>query len=139
QFGYGYLEEIVVRRTDQKLYTFKEGNFQRLHLNDIEDIVLLHVQNKLFNLEGDQIVDLIKLNITRPQKDYPSISVKELFTPSYDPTGIIYENKKKRKRLMCADELYKFCDGILRSVRKTLHERVQNFQLGYNKDIPRRI
>ncbi|GJS99486.1 hypothetical protein Tco_0820656 [Tanacetum coccineum] len=59
QFGYGYLEEIVVRRTDQKLYTFKEGNFQRLHLNDIEDIVLLHVQNKLFNLEGDQIVDLI--------------------------------------------------------------------------------
>ncbi|GJY55374.1 hypothetical protein Tco_0454489 [Tanacetum coccineum] len=58
QFGYGYLKEIVVRRVDQKLYTFKEGDFPRLHLNDTKDMLLLHVQNKLFNLEGDEIVDL---------------------------------------------------------------------------------
>nr|GEV57602.1 hypothetical protein [Tanacetum cinerariifolium] len=48
---YGYLEEIVVRRADQKLYKFKEGDFPRLHLNDIEDMLLLYVRNKLFNLE----------------------------------------------------------------------------------------
>ncbi|GJS70377.1 hypothetical protein Tco_0703218 [Tanacetum coccineum] len=42
QFGYGYLEEIMVRRVDQKEYTFKEGDFPRLHLNDIEDMLLLH-------------------------------------------------------------------------------------------------
>ncbi|GJR25469.1 hypothetical protein Tco_1101701 [Tanacetum coccineum] len=58
QYGYGYLEEIVVRRADRKLYTFKECDFPKLHLNDIEDMLLLHVQNKLFNLEGDDIVDL---------------------------------------------------------------------------------
>nr|GEV00540.1 retrovirus-related Pol polyprotein from transposon TNT 1-94 [Tanacetum cinerariifolium] len=58
QFGYGYLQEIVVRRADQKLYTFKEGDFLNLHLNDIEDMLLLHVQNKLLNLDGDDIVDL---------------------------------------------------------------------------------
>ncbi|GJT29147.1 hypothetical protein Tco_0909422 [Tanacetum coccineum] len=34
------------------------GDFPRLHLNDIENMLLLHVQNKLFNLEGDVIVDL---------------------------------------------------------------------------------
>ncbi|GKE79936.1 hypothetical protein Tco_1549936 [Tanacetum coccineum] len=43
QFGYSYLEEIVVRRADQKEYTFKEGDFPRLHLNDIEDMLLLHI------------------------------------------------------------------------------------------------
>ncbi|GJS99488.1 hypothetical protein Tco_0820658 [Tanacetum coccineum] len=49
---------IVIRRADQKLNTFKEGDFPRHHLNDIEDMLLLHVQNKLFNLEGDAIVNL---------------------------------------------------------------------------------
>ncbi|GKE95743.1 hypothetical protein Tco_1580598, partial [Tanacetum coccineum] len=39
--GYGYLKEIVVRGADQKIYKFKEGDFQDLHLNDIEDMLLL--------------------------------------------------------------------------------------------------
>nr|GEY10268.1 hypothetical protein [Tanacetum cinerariifolium] len=58
QFGYGYLQKIVVIKADRKLYTFKEGNFPNLQLNDIKDMLLLHVQNKLFNLNGDNIVDL---------------------------------------------------------------------------------
>ncbi|GJR97347.1 hypothetical protein Tco_0269521 [Tanacetum coccineum] len=33
-----------------------EGDFPRLHLNDIEDMLLLVVQNRLFNLEGDIIM-----------------------------------------------------------------------------------
>ncbi|GJR79674.1 hypothetical protein Tco_0150459 [Tanacetum coccineum] len=51
--GYGYLKEIVVRRADQKLYKFKEGDFPDLHLDDIKDMLLLIAQNKLFNLDGD--------------------------------------------------------------------------------------
>ncbi|GJS75982.1 hypothetical protein Tco_0725863 [Tanacetum coccineum] len=57
--GYGYLEEIVVSRADQKLYKFKEGDFPDLHLNDIEDMLLLIAQNKLFNLDGDVTVDFV--------------------------------------------------------------------------------
>ncbi|GKE44953.1 hypothetical protein Tco_1472237 [Tanacetum coccineum] len=41
--GYGHLEEIVVKRSDQQLYKFKEGDFVDLHLNDIEDMLLLVV------------------------------------------------------------------------------------------------
>ncbi|GJT40144.1 ribonuclease H-like domain-containing protein [Tanacetum coccineum] len=37
KYDYGHLEEIEVRRDDQKLYTFKEGDFKRLRLQDIED------------------------------------------------------------------------------------------------------
>ncbi|GKE57745.1 hypothetical protein Tco_1496930 [Tanacetum coccineum] len=46
-------------RADQKEYTFKVSDFPRLHLNDIIDMLLLHVQNKLFNLPGNDIVDLV--------------------------------------------------------------------------------
>ncbi|GJW03462.1 hypothetical protein Tco_1562318 [Tanacetum coccineum] len=57
-YGYGYLKEIVVRRADQKLYKFMEGDFPRLHLNAIKDMLLLVAQNKLNNLDGNAIVYL---------------------------------------------------------------------------------
>nr|GEX11693.1 methyltransferase-like protein 13 [Tanacetum cinerariifolium] len=57
--GYGYLKEIVVKRSDQQLYKFKEGDFVDLHLNDIEDMLLFAVQHKLFHLDGSDIVDFI--------------------------------------------------------------------------------
>ncbi|GJX73496.1 hypothetical protein Tco_0312091 [Tanacetum coccineum] len=55
--GYGYLEEIEVRRADNDLYRFKEGDFLRLWINDIEDMLLLVVQNRLTNLSGDDVAD----------------------------------------------------------------------------------
>ncbi|GJY18455.1 hypothetical protein Tco_0389946 [Tanacetum coccineum] len=33
-----------------------EGDFPRLHLNNIEDMLLLVVQNRLNNLEGDEVI-----------------------------------------------------------------------------------
>nr|GEX88348.1 hypothetical protein [Tanacetum cinerariifolium] len=50
--------EIEVRRKDHQLYKFKEGDFLRLHLHDIEDMLLLLVQKKLSNLEREVIFDL---------------------------------------------------------------------------------
>ncbi|GJY26100.1 hypothetical protein Tco_0400826 [Tanacetum coccineum] len=38
-FGYKHLEEIIVRRQDDQLYRFREGDFKRLHRQDIEDMV----------------------------------------------------------------------------------------------------
>ncbi|GJV50048.1 hypothetical protein Tco_1440260 [Tanacetum coccineum] len=55
-YGYDHLEEIVVKRADQQIYTFKEGDFKRLRLNDIKDMLLLIVQNKLNNLDGNVVV-----------------------------------------------------------------------------------
>ncbi|GKF44413.1 hypothetical protein Tco_0130965, partial [Tanacetum coccineum] len=53
-YDYGHLEEIEVRRDDQKLSTFKEGVFLRLRLQDIKDMLLLLVQQKLTNLTIDE-------------------------------------------------------------------------------------
>ncbi|GJR25376.1 hypothetical protein Tco_1101608 [Tanacetum coccineum] len=101
--GYGHLEEIVVKRSDQQLYKFKEGDFVDLHLNDIEDMLLLAVQHKLFHsTEGGGTVESYqkKLIITKPQKTFPEIEFKEPYTPSYDPPGIVYEDLNKQKRVL---------------------------------------
>ncbi|GKA25046.1 hypothetical protein Tco_0711079 [Tanacetum coccineum] len=166
QSGYGYLKEIVVRRAYQKEYTFREADFSSLHLNDIEDMFLLYVQHKIHNLTGDEIVALVnalrmftrsiviqrrvedvklgvesyqkKLNITKPQTSYDGISFKEPYTIFYEPRGVVYLTKSKWKRLMRADELYKFSDGALKSVHDILHDMLNNFVLGYNQDMPKR-
>ncbi|GKB82801.1 hypothetical protein Tco_0949696, partial [Tanacetum coccineum] len=164
-YGYGHLEEIEVRRAYQKLYKFMEGDFLRLHLNDIEDMLLLIVQHKLFNLNGDVIVDLDvalrmftrriiiqkrvaylqlgiesnqkKLNITRPHIYKNDISNLVPYTTYSDPQGFIYEDKLNRKRLMRSDKLYKFSDGTLKSVWDTLHDMTNNLRMGYNNAMPR--
>ncbi|GKE61451.1 hypothetical protein Tco_1511818 [Tanacetum coccineum] len=41
--NYKKLDWITVHRNDDKLYTFKEGDYNRLHLQDIEDMLLLLV------------------------------------------------------------------------------------------------
>ncbi|GJZ54399.1 hypothetical protein Tco_0609284 [Tanacetum coccineum] len=135
KFGYGYLEEIMERRADRKLYTFKEGDFINLHLNDTEDMLLLVVQHKLFHLEGDIIVDLaVALRMFTRR----IVIKKRVEDVQLGVERVVYEDLSKQKRLMRADELYKFSDRTLKSVRDTLHHMLLNFKLGYNKDMPRR-
>ncbi|GJW82917.1 hypothetical protein Tco_0156062 [Tanacetum coccineum] len=107
-----------------QLYKFKESNFVDLHLNDIEDMLLLAVQHKLFHLDGSDIVDFIV--------------ALQPYTPSYNPPGIVYEDLNKQKRVMRADELYKFLDVILKSVRDELYHIVLDFCLDYNTEMPKR-
>ncbi|GKE73534.1 hypothetical protein Tco_1535575 [Tanacetum coccineum] len=121
--SYGHLEEIVVKRADRQLYKFKECDFVDLHLNDIEDMLLLAVQHKLFHLNGSDIVDFIvalrmlkRSLIIEPQMEFLKIEFKELYSPSYKPPGVIYKDLNKQKRVMRADELYKFLDRTLKTV-----------------------
>ncbi|GJX44490.1 hypothetical protein Tco_0261166 [Tanacetum coccineum] len=159
----------MVRRADKKEYKFREIDFSRLDLNDIEDMFLLYVQGKMYNFEGHEIVDLVnalhmftrisglsykepytpffdprgvvflgKLNITRPQTTISRLSYKEPYTPFFDMKGVVFLTKNNRKKLMRANELFKFCDGTLKSVREVLHYRLTNFKLGYNANMPTR-
>ncbi|GJR71224.1 hypothetical protein Tco_0083589 [Tanacetum coccineum] len=52
--NYKHLDWITVRRDDDKMYTFKEGDFNRLRIQDIEDMLLLLVQGKLTNLTVEE-------------------------------------------------------------------------------------
>ncbi|GJY29992.1 hypothetical protein Tco_0405759 [Tanacetum coccineum] len=76
-----------------------------------------------------------KLNLTKPQNPFPRIEFKELFTPSYNLPGVIYEDLNKQKRVMRADELYKFLDGTLKTVRDELHHSVDKRRSGLMVDL----
>ncbi|GKB99971.1 hypothetical protein Tco_0986108 [Tanacetum coccineum] len=53
--NYKYLDWITVRRDDDKLYKFKEGDFNRLRIQDIEDMITVRRDDdKLYKFkEGD--------------------------------------------------------------------------------------
>nr|GEZ49270.1 hypothetical protein [Tanacetum cinerariifolium] len=157
--NYKHLDWITVRRDDDKLYKFKEGDFKRLRIQDIEDMLLLLVQGKLTNLTVEErfafnvslrmftrsIViqrraeDLQlgvenyqkKLNLTKPDTYRSDLKRKEAYIAYSNPRGFIYQNKDKQNRLMWIDELHKFSDGTLINVRTALDDRLKWIRMKY--------
>ncbi|GJU28871.1 hypothetical protein Tco_1172460 [Tanacetum coccineum] len=82
-YDYGYLEKIEVRREDQTLHKFKEGDFPSLNLRDIEDMLLLlkWVEDLQLGVESYQK----KLNTTRPETFRSDISNKTPYTAYNNP------------------------------------------------------
>ncbi|GJY37489.1 retrovirus-related pol polyprotein from transposon TNT 1-94 [Tanacetum coccineum] len=123
---YGYLEEIVVRRANNALYKFKEGDLPRLRINDIEDILILMAQNQLINLSGEDVADFTialkmftrslviqrrvedlqlgvesyqkKINVNKPDTTRPDLRKWHPYTPYKDPQGFIYVDEFERNR-----------------------------------------
>ncbi|GJR90599.1 hypothetical protein Tco_0214610, partial [Tanacetum coccineum] len=116
--NYKHLEWIIVRRDDDKLYTFKEGDYNRLRLQEIEDMLLLLVQGKLTNLN---IKECLALGVS-----LSDLKRKTAYTTYSNPRGFIYQNQDKKNRLMRIDELTKFSDGTLNDVRSALDDTLEN-------------
>ncbi|GKD66369.1 hypothetical protein Tco_1308477 [Tanacetum coccineum] len=143
--NYKHLDWITVRKDDDKLYKFKEGDFNRLRIQDIEDMLLLLVQGKLTNLTVEErlafnvslrmftrsvviqrrVEDLQlgieryqkKLNLTKPDMYRPDLKRREAYTTYSNPRDFIYQNKDKKNRLVRIDELHKFSNGTLNDVQ----------------------
>ncbi|GJY32503.1 copia protein [Tanacetum coccineum] len=121
--NYKHLEWITVRRDDDKLYTFKEDDYNRLHLQDIEDMLLLLVQGKLTNLNIEERLALgVSLSDLKRKTPYTTYS---------NLKGFIYQNKDKKNRLMRIDELYNFSDGTLNDVRSALDDILKRIRIEY--------
>nr|GEW00177.1 hypothetical protein [Tanacetum cinerariifolium] len=52
--SYKHLYWITMQRDDDKLYKFKEGDFKRLRIQDIEDMLLLLIQGKQTYLTAEE-------------------------------------------------------------------------------------
>nr|GEW14902.1 hypothetical protein [Tanacetum cinerariifolium] len=124
--NYKHLDWITVRRDDDKLYKFKEGDFKRLRIQEIEDMLLLLVQGKLTNLTIEErfafnvslrmftrsiviqrrVEDLQlgvkscqkKLNLTKLDTYRSDLKRKEAYITYSNPRGFIYQNKDKKNR-----------------------------------------
>nr|GEZ27109.1 hypothetical protein [Tanacetum cinerariifolium] len=139
---------ITVRRDDDKLYKFKEGDFKRLRIQDIKDMLLLLVQGKLTNLTVEEcfafnvslrmftrsiviqrrMEDLQlgvesyqkKLNLTKPDSYRSDLKRKEAYTAYSNPRGFIYQNKDKKN-----------CDETLIDVHTALDDRLKWIRMQY--------
>ncbi|GJS23985.1 retrovirus-related pol polyprotein from transposon TNT 1-94 [Tanacetum coccineum] len=156
--GYKHLDWITIRKDDDKLYTFKEGDFKRLRLQDIEDMLILLIQGKLtFNVKDclafsvslrmftrsiviqRRVEDLQlgvksyqkKLNITKPDTYRSDLKCRNAYIAYSNPRGFIYQNKDKKNKLMHIDELHKFSDGTLDDVRTALNDRLKGIRMEY--------
>ncbi|GJR01296.1 hypothetical protein Tco_0524280 [Tanacetum coccineum] len=127
--GYGYLEEIVVRRADNVLYRFKEGDFPRLRINDIKDMLILvkRVEDLQLGVKSYQK----KINVTKPDTTRPDLKKRHPDTPYKDPQGFIYVDDYKRNMLMRSDELYMFSDGTLSRLFSSLEDITKNTDMEY--------
>nr|GFB79712.1 hypothetical protein [Tanacetum cinerariifolium] len=154
---YKHLDWISVRRDDDQINKFKEGDFKWLRIQDIEDMLLLLVQGKLSNLTVEErlafnvslrmftrsiviqrrVEDLQlgvesyqnKLNLTKPDTYRTDLRRREAYTAYSNPRGFIYQNKDKKNRLMRIDELHKICDGTLNDVRNALDDRLKGIRM----------
>nr|GFB33254.1 hypothetical protein [Tanacetum cinerariifolium] len=105
---YKHLDWILVRRDDDKIYKFKEGDLKRLRLQDIEDMLLL-----------------------LPDTYRPDLKRREAYTAHSNPRGFIYQNKDKKNRLMRIDELHKFSDGTLNDICNAIDDRLKGIRMQY--------
>ncbi|GJY26861.1 hypothetical protein Tco_0401587 [Tanacetum coccineum] len=157
--NYKHLDWITVRRYDDKLYKLKEGDLKRLHIQDIEDMLLLLVHGNLTNLTVKEclacnvslrmftrsivilrrVEDLQlgvksykkKLNLTKPDTYRSDLKQREAYSAYSNPRGFIYQNKDKKNRLTRIDELYMFSDVTLNDVRTALNDRLKGIQMQY--------
>nr|GEU91107.1 hypothetical protein [Tanacetum cinerariifolium] len=157
--NYKHLDWITVRRDDDKLYKFKEGDFKRLRIQDIEDILLILVQGKLTNLTVKErfafnvflrmftrsiviqrhVEDLQigvesyqkKLNLTKPDTYHSDLKRKKAYVAYSNPRGFICQNKDKKNMLMRIKELHKFSDGTLIDVRTSLDDLFKGIRMQY--------
>ncbi|GJZ68620.1 hypothetical protein Tco_0631860 [Tanacetum coccineum] len=90
-------------------------------------VILRRVEDLQLGVESYQK----KLNIIKSETFRSDIFNITPYTTYSNPQGIIYEYKYKRHKLMGTDELYKFSDGTLTSIRTVLHDIASNLRMDY--------
>nr|GFA69967.1 hypothetical protein [Tanacetum cinerariifolium] len=127
-----HLEEVYKATIDQLDWDNPEGDFKRLRLQDIKDMLVLLVQGKLSNLTVEELESYQKrLNLTNPDTYRSDLKRCEAYMAYSNPRGFIYQNKDKKNRLMRIDELHKFSDGTLNDVRNALNDRLKGIRMQY--------
>ncbi|GJR91250.1 hypothetical protein Tco_0215261 [Tanacetum coccineum] len=120
---------FTTTRDDDILYKFKEGDFHRLRIQDIEDMLFLLMQGKLTNLN---VEECLTFNVSlRMFTRNSNLRRRDAYTPYSNPRGFIYENKDKKNRLIRIDELHKFSDGTLNDVWTALNDRLKGIRMEY--------
>ncbi|GKC25117.1 hypothetical protein Tco_1027267 [Tanacetum coccineum] len=153
-----FFKAEMIRRFDDKEYEFSYANLPRLGLNDVEDMYLFQVQDKLHHLPLEFVKDFNNalllfirrvviqnevediqlrvesyqqtLNLTKPMMFFEGIDKKIPFTMSGTHKGVVYLNQHNIKSFMKLSEVKKFYDGTLIKIRENLVGMVKRNKMG---------
>ncbi|GJW19187.1 hypothetical protein Tco_0026623 [Tanacetum coccineum] len=152
-----FITEIVARRANDCIVSITETDYNNLNKNDIEDMYLLIMNNKVHDYANTGLLWSLsvfirssviwervhdfqlgiesyqqKINLTAPTITFPGIEEYDVFSIVYEPVhGIIYTNSKKEKRVMRPSEIHKFCDATLRRTLEGLKSYYNDVKYGY--------
>ncbi|GKC30367.1 hypothetical protein Tco_1037661 [Tanacetum coccineum] len=157
RYGYTFLKEIVLRRTDYKEYKISKADIKNLHPNDFEDLYLLHLQGNLNHLFGANKVHIFnavnlwimnivirkrvedlqlriksyqtKLNLTQPSWDASDFLFKEDYTIVHKPRTVIYRDRNNQKKTTRESTVHKFRNGTLTRILEKLDHMVKDFAI----------
>ncbi|GJZ77941.1 hypothetical protein Tco_0642613 [Tanacetum coccineum] len=109
--------------------TFKEGDYNRLRLQDIKDMMLLLAQGKLTNLNIEKRLALgVSLRMfTRSIVIKRRVEDFQLGIESYQKKL----NLTKSDKLMRIDELHKFSNGTLNDFESALDDTLKRIRMKY--------
>nr|GEW59685.1 hypothetical protein [Tanacetum cinerariifolium] len=107
-----------MHRDDDKLYKFKEGDFKRLRIQDIKDMLLLLVQGKLTNLT---VEERFAFNISLRMFTRSIVIQRHVEDLKLDVES--YQNKLNLTR--------PDIDGTLNDVRTDLDDRLKGIRMKY--------
>nr|GEU62217.1 reverse transcriptase domain-containing protein [Tanacetum cinerariifolium] len=91
--NYKHLDWITVRKDDDKLYKFKEGDLKRLRIQDIEDIIV--IQRRMEDLQLGVESYQKMLNLTKPDTYRSNLKRKEGNQMKYLPQTIWRRSDKE--------------------------------------------
>nr|GEV89001.1 hypothetical protein [Tanacetum cinerariifolium] len=129
KYDYIHLEEIeLTNLIIDKLYDLNVA----LHMFTRRIVIQRRVEDLQLGVESYQK----KLNLTKPDTFRSNLRNRTTYTAYSDPKGVIYKDQNNKNRLIRADELHKFSDGMLNDVRTALHDIAKGIRMEY---LPKRI
>ncbi|GKC96765.1 hypothetical protein Tco_1162207 [Tanacetum coccineum] len=113
RYGYNYLKEITLRRSDHQEYTIAKKDFKNLYPSDFEDLNLLLLQGHLNHLPGSDI----------------RFEFKHDYTIIDSPCAVVFPVSNNEQKIMRFNEIYKFSDGTLTNIMEALDYRVKEYKV----------
>ncbi|GJS99721.1 hypothetical protein Tco_0820891 [Tanacetum coccineum] len=152
-----FITEIMARRANDGIVSITEPDYKNLNKNDIEDMYLLIINNKvpdyadtglLWSLSvfirssviWERVHDFQlgiksyqqKINLIAPTITFPGIEECDVFSIVYEPVhGIISTTSKIEKRVTRPLEIHKFYDATLRRTLEGLKSYYNDVKYGY--------
>ncbi|GJW75507.1 hypothetical protein Tco_0134877, partial [Tanacetum coccineum] len=127
RYGYDYLSKIVLRRADFQEHTISEKDFKNLYPSDFEDLNLLLLQVKNFQLGIESYQT--QLNLTKLGWDATGYEFKHDYTIIESPRAVVFPANNNERKIMRFNEIYKFSDGTLTRILEALDYKVKEFKV----------